>query len=142
MRYEDQLLQNLTADGDYRTTAIDDRWWSAIRGSEALYQPYDDEPKRWVKVTFVVCPACEGKGKYVNPSIDAHGLTAEDFDEGGDDFREMYWSGQLDVRCVLCEGNNVVPVPNDQSVLAEITERANDLYQMRNEQLAEMRMGA
>jgi hypothetical protein len=134
--FERQLLENLAAESDYRTTAVDDRWWTDIKGNEALYDG------RWIAIRFEVCPACEGKGKYVNPSIDAHGLTAEDFDEGGGDFREMYWNGQLDVRCVLCEGNNVVPVPNDQSVLAEITERANDLYQMRNEQLAEMRMGA
>lgn len=32
-----------------------------------------------MKSKYVVCPVCHGEGKTMNPNIDAHGLTAEDF---------------------------------------------------------------
>ena len=55
----------------------------------------------------IVCPQCDGTGKHVNPSIDGHGLTSEDFAEDPD-FAESYFSGAYDVRCELCNGNNVI----------------------------------
>lgn len=58
---------------------------------------------------FAVCPTCEGRGTHVNPSIDAHGITAEEMDELGDDFREDYMGGVYDVACAECNGLRVVP---------------------------------
>jgi len=55
----------------------------------------------------VVCPQCDGTGKHVNPAIDGHGLSADDFAEDPD-FAESYFSGVYDVRCELCNGNNVI----------------------------------
>lgn len=57
---------------------------------------------------FAVCPRCEGTGTIVNPSIDGNGLSAEDFEEQGEDFREDYFAGVYDVRCPECGGNRVV----------------------------------
>lgn len=57
---------------------------------------------------YAVCPTCEGRGSHVNPSIDSHGLTAEDFAEDPD-FEEAYFSGAYDVRCAECHGKRVVP---------------------------------
>lgn len=48
---------------------------------------------------------CEGEGTTVNPNIDAHGLTAEDFREDPD-FAENYFSGTYDVPCRACGGKN------------------------------------
>lgn len=55
----------------------------------------------------VVCPQCDGTGKHVNPAIDGHGLSADDFAEDPD-FAESYFSGVCDVRCETCNGNNVI----------------------------------
>lgn len=59
------------------------------------------------KTTYEVCPVCNGLGKTVNPNIDAHGLTAEDFRED-QDFKEEYFSGLYDVPCGACKGKRVL----------------------------------
>ena len=59
-------------------------------------------PTRWV-----VCPVCDGKGSHVNPAIDGHGLTAEDFDQDPD-FAEDYAAGVYDQVCNKCEGRTTV----------------------------------
>jgi len=59
---------------------------------------------------YDVCPNCDGKGKYVNPSIDSNGLSSEDFAEDPD-FREDYFSGRYDIQCRSCNGRNVILVP-------------------------------
>ena len=45
---------------------------------------------------WIICPACRGDGTCVNPNIDSHGLTAEDF-AADPDFGESYASGIYDV---------------------------------------------
>lgn len=59
-----------------------------------------------------VCPRCEGHGTHVNPNIDGNGLSAEDFDEAGPEFREDYLGGVYDVACEECRGARVVVVPD------------------------------
>lgn len=155
--YEAMLLQNLAAESDHRTTASDEVWWSQIIGDHAIV----DEAFHWsledagieprmkdsentvyaVEIRFEVCPLCMGRGKHVNPSIDAHGLTREDFDEDPD-FEESYFRGDYDVRCNLCGGEKVVPVPLDRGVAMAIDQVAHERWSYRQEQLAEMRFGA
>lgn len=74
----------------------------------------DDEGFRavTVRLEWEVCGTCGGAGKHVNPSIDSHGLTREDFDEDPD-FREDYFSGRYDVTCNECGGRRVVPTSED-----------------------------
>lgn len=67
------------------------------------FDPDDRSVRNWQ-----ACPCCNGTGSHVNPSIDAHGLTAEDFREDPD-FSRDYHQGAYDVRCVQCRGNKVVP---------------------------------
>lgn len=136
-----QLLQNLAPESDHRTTDIDYKWWASINGDKAVYQPYEWDEPITVSVEFVVCPSCRGKGKYVNPSIDAHGISAEEFNED-EDFRESYIRGDYDIQCVLCDGEKVIPVPTDPALVKIIDEHANDLAEMRSDMLAEMRAGA
>jgi len=52
---------------------------------------------------WIICPVCSGEGKCVNPNIDAHGLTAEDFHEDPD-FAEEYFGGTFDEPCRPCRG--------------------------------------
>jgi hypothetical protein len=149
MGYGELLQQNLAAESDYRTTAIDDVWWGGIDGDRAWpsvdfrWGLMEDgiDPEAPVGIRFEVCPACEGRGKYVNPSIDAHGLSREDFDEDPD-FRESYFSGDYDIDCRLCFGEKVVPVPLDPVFAASIGNAIRDRWESRAEMLAEMRMGA
>jgi hypothetical protein len=56
---------------------------------------------------WLVCPVCDGEGETVNPNIDAHGLTSEDFAEDPG-FAEDYVSGIYNVTCAACNGRRVV----------------------------------
>lgn len=141
MSYERLLSQNLAAERDERTTAVDYRWWDAIRGNEARIEDEDTESGTWVPIRFAVCPLCEGRGQHVNPSIDAHGLTREDFDEDPE-FEERYFGGDYDIPCNLCRGEKVVPVPLDAAILKRVAEYARERAEWRSEMLAEMSVGA
>lgn len=59
-------------------------------------------PTRWA-----VCPVCNGNGSHVNPSIDAGGLSAEDFADDPD-FAEDYMAGAYDQPCNRCRGRTTV----------------------------------
>jgi len=85
---------------------------------------YEDEDGNWheeEEVTLTlparmeVCDLCSGSGKVVNPSIDAGGLTQDDFDRDPD-FEEEYFSGAYDIGCPQCNGNNVMPVVNEAAL--------------------------
>ena len=65
---------------------------------------------------FVVCFRCNGKGTHVNPAVDGNGLSQEDFDEAGPDFREDYMAGVYDVSCYECKGQHVLEVPDPQKL--------------------------
>lgn len=82
-----------------------------------------------VPIEFVVCSTCNGTGTHVNPSIDAHGITAEEWDRDWDyEDREAYMRGMYDVPCYECQGERVVPeiktkdIPEEMSELIEIIE--------------------
>lgn len=73
------------------------------------------------KPKYQVCPVCEGEGKTVNPSIDAHGLTAEDFREDPD-FANDYKNGMYDMTCAACNGQRVVT----KARIKELAQHAED----------------
>ena len=114
---------------------------------------YEDEEGNEAEETVVfpaiykVCPTCSGKGKHVNPSIDADGLTAEDFDEDPD-FRESYFSGVYDVTCYECGGLRVIPEIDESNLseaqkgfLTRVQELEAQKAQWAREEAAERRMG-
>lgn len=104
---------------------------------------FNDEAGELVErpAEFQVCPDCEGKGTYVNPAIDSHGLTSEDFDEDPD-FREDYMRGRYDVRCKSCDGERVVLVPSDEAGKADLAAVLRSEGDTRACYEAERRMGA
>lgn len=109
---------------DSRHLADARRWWESFDDSELVAQwrkPTDeglDEPVR-VLCRLVVCPQCEGRGRYVNPAIDSGGLGADVFtDDPG--FARAYFRGSYDVTCALCDGRRVVPRPVNEQLAAEI----------------------
>jgi hypothetical protein len=76
-------------------------------------------------VIFEVCGRCGGRGSHVNPSIDGHGITMEEWDQDwSEDEREGYLSGRYDVTCYECAGKRVVAVIDetrcDSDVLDQI----------------------
>lgn len=93
---------------------------------------------------YDVCPVCEGKGTHVNPSIDASGLTAADFDDDPD-FRDDYMSGHYDQTCNRCQGKRVVPVVDEERAdpddLKRLDDDAADEAAYRAECAAEIRAG-
>ena len=97
-----------------------------------------------------VCGLCAGKGSHVNPSIDAEGISSEEFDEDPG-FREDYFRGVYDVSCYECGGKRVVAkalrdprrlTPRQVENLAFVDDLAEDLSEMYAVMAAERRMGA
>lgn len=105
-----------------------------------LWVEDDDGEEHELTVPFkwIVCDVCEGKGKHVNPSIDAHGISAEEFAEDPD-FHEDYMSGVYDQPCNQCHGRRVVPEPVDH--LAALAEHRQAEAEYRAECEMERRMG-
>ena len=64
-----------------------------------------DPTKRFeVPARFEVCSTCKGKGSHVNPSIDSHGITGDEWDEWGYEEQDAYMNGAYDVTCNECNG--------------------------------------
>lgn len=90
------------------------RWWESFDASTLtitvnVYDEDGDDELVTFPMKFAVCGLCEGRGKHVNPSIDAHGIPAHELHDDPD-FAEAYHSGTYDVPCFRCGGQNVEPV--------------------------------
>jgi hypothetical protein len=126
---------------------VNHRWYSRF-DSRAMTLEIDDAGPDGETLTipakYEVCDICDGRGKHVNPAIDGHGLSREDFDEDPD-FAEAYWRGDYDQTCVECHGERVVPViDRDRCAPAELAaaEAAeNAHYDEQAERAAERRYG-
>jgi hypothetical protein len=81
----------------------------SMTGIPVWSESEDAEPVE-IPLRFEVCPVCDGKGKHVNPSIDSHGISADEFAEDPD-FARAYFRGRYDVPCNGCGGRRVVPMP-------------------------------
>ena len=64
---------------------------------------------------YDVCDLCDGKGRHVNPSIDAHGISPDEF-EDDPEFEEDYFGGVYDIPCNQCRGKRVQPVIDREAV--------------------------
>lgn len=138
---------------DHRDIAAHkDSWWerldrSRMRATVLIYGEDEDgelEEEVEVPIVYEVCPTCDGKGTHVNPSIDSHGISAEEFYEDPD-FAEEYFSGSYDVACYECGGRNVVPEIDeencDKEVLEKVRQRQRDLAMFAQEEAYVRRMG-
>lgn len=84
--------------------SLEDRNYYLDRRVTARRAEVPDGPYHWE-----VCDLCDGRGTVINPSIDANGLTGEDFAEDPD-FATDYFNGTYDVQCPRCAGRTTVPV--------------------------------
>lgn len=73
------------------------------------YEYVEQEMK--LPMSWQVCLVCDGEGKHVNPSIDAGGISREQFHDDPD-FAEQYWNGDFDQTCTRCNGRTTVPSVN------------------------------
>lgn len=70
-----------------------------------------------------LCTLCDGDGHVVNPSIDAGGLSDDDFHEDPE-FYENYMGGRYDVTCPECKGERVIGALDDNGRLNEAQREA------------------
>jgi hypothetical protein len=92
----------------------------------------EDSDDRKLPICREVCPTCDGTGKHVNPAIDSHGISGEEFanDPG---FAEDYFNGVYDVTCYECHGRNVIDaIDYDRAVI-----ECPDLYKKYVDWLAD-----
>lgn len=112
------------------------------------YRDDGDEIVHELPAKFEVCPRCRGEGSHVNPSIDGHGITGEEWNgpDWDDDSREMYMSGGYDVPCHRCGGKRVIAVLDrdvaDPDILKAYDDQERELRELEAEEAAERRMGA
>ena len=76
---------------------------------------------------FRVCPTCDGRGSYVNPAIDEHGISAEEMHDDPD-FAESYFSGAYDVTCAECLGKNVIETIDQEKLVTSSQTRRFKLF--------------
>lgn len=125
------------------------RWWTSIsdcgRYARTTLAIEDEdgygEEDLDVAIRWVVCETCEGRGSYVNPSVDAHGIGAEESAEDPE-FAAAYLRGTYDVPCEECGGRRVVPVPIDDDVRARVEAEIEGRFEIERMYEAERRFGA
>lgn len=142
MNYEnDTRVRHAGMDVPFGISAVDEK---RMKGLVIMRADDDTETEHWVPLEFEVCFVCNGNGSHVNPSIDAGGLTREDFDEDPD-FREAYMSGLYNETCRCCNGRRVVFVimekDADPEVLKYLREQAEEEASYRALERAERIMG-
>lgn len=142
-------------DLDHRYLARDSgKWWESIDGRKNVVsvkitcgheceECYGGCCEELIEFPFKyeVCPTCGGKGKHVNPNIDSHGLTRDDFEQDPD-FAEDYFSGLYDVDCYECNGTRVVPVIEEEFLNEEQKVKLKFLQESRREDANYARMCA
>jgi len=100
-------------------------------------------------LSFEVCGTCNGFGSHVNPDIDSHGITAEEWDRDWSyEDRDNYFSGLYDVTCYECNGNKVVPEivssylsDSQKKILEIIDNQRSSLAQDARDRCKEIEMG-
>lgn len=120
------------------------KWYDGFDGARMQLHVIVGTVRYRVPAIYEVCGTCDGKGAHVNPSIDAHGISPEELSDDPD-FREAYFAGHYDVRCVECNGRRVVPVPDETRMDPWLVKTVRDFRESfwadQAEQEHERRMG-
>jgi len=125
---------------DIRYQASSQRWWSWHDGHTARADNINGS-NEIIPIKMVVCTTCDGRGNYVNPNIDSHGLSQDDFDQDPE-FFEHYHSGTYDIRCEHCQGQNVIPWPISRKHIRWAKEWLKGMDEWMAESQAERDVGA
>lgn len=98
-----------------------------------IYERELELPARWA-----ICDRCGGDGTHVNPSIDGHGITADEWNgpDWDDESRDTYLSGGYDVPCeARCAGGRVL-VPDEEACASEPLATHLRLYREQQDRAA------
>ena len=100
----------------------------------------DGEETREIKFHFEVCHVCRGRGQYVNPNIDRHGLSREEMMEWEPEEIQDYRNGEYNVQCGYCNGQAVEPIPDDAEVIKQHQADIDSMHKWQAEIELEARM--
>ena len=113
--------------------------------TKSMIQEYQELYETKLPTRFEVCDRCSGHGTHVNPAIDGHGVTADEWNDWGEESQSMYLSGGYDVSCHECDGMRVVLIVVEDSLnekdREQWTNHVYECYAYEAERLAEERMG-
>lgn len=133
--------------GNHQGWAVSDEVLTEARqvlGDWVLHFLSLDDKVHTVSLEWEVCGTCGGRGKVVNPSIDAHGITADEFYDDPD-FAEDYHRGVYDIPCPECHGRTTSLAIDLKNTNAETLRFIENWFQSeasyRREVAAERRMG-
>lgn len=95
-------------------------WYTSLNPNQmqALILHETDEGKEIeivVPFKYEVCDRCNGKGTHVNPAVDGHGISPEEFEEDPD-FKADYLAGAYDITCEVCGGLRVEAIIDEENV--------------------------
>lgn len=100
-----------------------------------------------LRVDFIVCPLCRGRGYVVDPAIDCDGIS-DDYLRENPNFAESYHNGEFNIKCTKCEGKRVVLDLDKvrsllpKSVRKQLAAAEREDREFLSVQLAELRSGA
>ncbi len=145
--YADRRVQAMGDDGPFKGINPSNRT-AVVTVLNYDTEEYEDVI---VPIKFEVCDMCSGSGITTNPSVDAGGLSREDFDDDPD-FAHEYFSGRYDIQCPQCHGERVYPDFNRENqpedVIATIdrveealNQKARDDAEYHADRMAEIRAG-
>lgn len=104
----------------------------------------DEEVTHECPAVYAVCHRCQGRGTHVNPAVDGHGISPDEFAEDPS-FEEEYFNGTYDIQCLQCKGERVTLVPDenskDQDALKKYKEWERNQARLAREFAHEVEMG-
>ena len=95
-----------------------------------------DEDEIQIPAKWEICDRCHGNGTRVNPNIDGHGMTAEEWADFGEEEREMYMNGGYDVQCEAGCRDGKILVPDENCCGREPHKTNLVIYYKQREQKA------
>jgi hypothetical protein len=115
-----------------RRDAVRNEWYESLNNNNmiatvVIEDDNGDEVTVHAPFKYEICDVCDGKGKHVNPNIDRHGLTSEDFSDDPD-FAENYFNGNYDVTCNCCAGSRVTPVYDEERANSKVKEQMKQYF--------------
>lgn len=149
----DSIIDNMNYFNDPRVRAAERDSTVALIGKLIRYavedeldpfEEYGVTPDFTPEFTWEVCPMCMGEGTTVNPSIDAGGISSEQFYEDPD-FADDYFGGVYDIQCPECKGRTTVQDVDFERLPQKLQDALDDWWESESadhaERMAEIRMG-
>ena len=104
-----------------------------------VYEDGDEEDFQ-LPAKFELCPKCKGKGSHMNPNIDGHGITSDEWErDWSEEEKESYRNGDYDVTCSKCNGEKVIKVVDEKAITPGMKPHYDAYVKQEQEKAAEVR---